>query len=211
MQLWVRPLLLQSRCNAISPRPWRNVADSEKNPTKLPIPESLAPSIFLLSPEMGSHGKVTSTPWRTKEAMSLCENARSTIWHYDNRVGSRGEPVQGDRVPQSPRAHTLTVTYQWPHVENGPFFTSNCIHYIVLENQTISGMKINTMETRGMKFSREVGAPATHWVPLCCKLFPLKWCHASISAASAVMTTTGNNKTRETHPALKFVMAPWCR
>lgn len=33
-------------------------------------------------------------------------------------------------------------------------------------------MKINTKETRGMKFSGEVGAYAAQWEPLCCKLFP---------------------------------------
>ena len=62
-------------------------------------------------------------------------------------------------------------------------------------------MKINTIETKGMKFSREVGAPATQWVPLCCKLFPPKWFHASVSAASATITTTGNNKTRDNFSA----------
>lgn len=108
------------------------------------------------------------------------------------------------------RACNLTVTYQRPRVENGPFFTSNCIHYIVLENGRISGMKINTIETKGMKFSWEVGAPATQWVPLCHKLFPLKWFHASFSAASAAMTSTVNNKTWETHSVLKFNIL-WCR
>lgn len=63
------------------------------------------------------------------------------------------------------------VTYQRPRVENGPFFTSNYIHYTVLENERISGMKINTMETKGMKFPWEVGAQATQWVPLCHKPF----------------------------------------
>ena len=56
-------------------------------------------------------------------------------------------------------------------------------------------MKINTIETKGMKFSWEVGAPATQWVPLCRKLFPPKRFHASVSAASATTTTTVDNKT----------------
>lgn len=111
----------------------------------------------------------------TRRAMSLCENLSSTIWHSDNRAGSRWESAQRKKASVwmvRPRARRLTVTYQWPCVENGPFFTSNCIHYIVLENERISGMKINTIETKGMKFSWEVGAPATQWVPLWHKLFP---------------------------------------
>lgn len=144
--------------------------------------------------------------------MSLCENLPSTIWHCDNRAGSSWASVQRERVwITCPRACSLTVTYRRPRVENGPFFASNCIHYIVLENERISGMKINTIETKGIKFSWEVGAPATQWVPLCHKLFPPKWFHSSVSAASAAMTTTGNNETWETHAVLTFIDILWCR
>lgn len=61
-------------------------------------------------------------------------------------------------------------------------------------------MKINTIETKGMKFSWEVGAPATQWVPLCRKLFPLQsGFSASVSAAFAATIKTGDNEMRETH------------
>lgn len=40
---------------------------------------------------------------------------------------------------------------------------------------------------------------------------PPKWFHASVDAASAAMTTTGNNETWETRTALTFINNVWCR
>lgn len=75
----------------------------------------------------------------------------------------------------------------------------------------MSGMKIDTMETKGMKFSGEVGAPAAQWVPLCHKLLPPTPPHPNcglmppFSAASAAAARTGYSETREAHAALTFV------
>lgn len=153
-------------------------------------------------------------PCSMKEQGGPCHFVK-TIWHYDNRAGSRWESVHRDKGSISQdslythmQCHcNLPMTPHW----KWPFFTSDCIHYIVCENGRISGMKINTIETKGMKFSWEVGAPATQWVLLCHKLFPPKWFHASASAASAATTTTVDNKTWETYSVLKFINILWFR
>lgn len=109
----------------------------------------------------------------------------STICHCYNR-GRRQVRRRKQKKRKGPfKPAGLTVTYRRPRGENGPFFYIKCINYIVLENERISGMKIDTMETKGMKFSGEVGAPAAQWVPLCHKLLPPPtppklWSHASV-------------------------------
>lgn len=123
-----------------------NVLTSKRN--KLPLPESPAPFIILLSPEMLAHVRVTP-PW-TRRDVSLCKNP-SAIWHCDSLAGSRWAAAQRVRNcldGLSSGAVSLSVTYRRPSAENGPFFTSNCIHYVVLGKGRILGMKITTIQTK---------------------------------------------------------------
>lgn len=201
--------------NTISPRPWGKVPTSgEKKKRCTHTHKQQQQQQNYTSPNPWLHpSSCCHLKWDprvrwplrhkgTRGAMSLCKKTSAQPSGTEIIELEAGESQCRGRGLQSPWACSFIVTYQWTRPENEPFFTSNCIHYIVPENKRISGMKTNTIETKGMKFSWEVGAPATQWVPLCRKLLhppPLAWLptwfSASVSAALAAMIKTGENKT----------------
>lgn len=132
----------------------------------------------------------------------------STIWHCDNRAGSRWASVW----TVCPRARSLTVTYRRPCVENGPFFTSK-LHplYCPWEWQNSRHEDQYNRDERHeillgkWECQRHSGCHCAINSP------PPKWFHVSVSAASAAMTTTGNNETWETSTVLTFINNVWCR